>query len=183
MRKLEQESDVIEQLWQRGRPEDLRAIRVLCEQQPEVLVPECLRGPGEAVFCAAPDSKDAQQVALLLAGQYWTQGLTEEELGAAQLGSNVWLVARDAKSRQVLASARALSDGARLAYVLDVIVRPDRRGSGLGTALMRTLLSHAHVRNVRDLRLRTRDAHKFYGALGFVTRAELGDEMVRLGAR
>jgi len=173
---------VLEQLWERGDEGDLRAIRIVQEAHPERPLPAFLSGPGGTRFCVAPDAKDAEQVARLLEGQYWTQGLSPRELRDAQLGSNVWMVARDSQG-VVVASVRALADGARLAYVLDVIVRPDLRGTGLGTALMRLLLCHPRVRGVRGLRLRTRDAQSFYHELGFVTRAELSEEMVRLGTK
>ncbi len=181
--ELEQTSaKEIEQLWARGSASDLRTIRLLQEGHPERPCPAFLQGPGGTRLCVAPDERDAEQVARLLEGLYWTQGFSRDELARAQLGSNVWIVARDGKTGEVVASVRALSDGARLAYVLDVIVRSDLRGTGLGSALMRLLLRHPQVRAVRGLRLRTRDAQTFYRELGFFTRQEAGEEMVRLGA-
>lgn len=181
-RKGEVITRVLEQLWERGARGDLRAIRLVQEAHPDRPLPTFMQGPAGVRFCVAPDEHDAEDVARLLEGQYWTQGLSQRELSDAQLGSDAWIVARASGTNEVVASARALADGARLAYVMDVIVRPDLRGTGLGTALMRLLLKHPRVRGVRGLRLRTKDAQTFYQELGFFTRTEPSEEMVRLGA-
>jgi ribosomal protein S18 acetylase RimI-like enzyme len=157
---------VLEGLWRRGAPCDLRAMRLIREAHPERPLPALLRGPHDSVLCAAPDAQDAQQVAQLLEGHYWTQGMTRERLARAQLGSPAWVVARDG-SGAVVASARAISDGARLGWVMDVVVRPELRGRGFGTALMRLLLDHPALRDLAVVGLRTRDAQRLYESLGF----------------
>lgn len=172
---------VLEGLWQRGESSDLRAIRLVAEAHPAGPVPAFLRGPEGSRLCVAPDARDAEEVAALLEGQYWTHGFTLARLAAAQMGSQAWVVARDAEGR-VLASARAISDGARFGYVLDVIVRPELRGRGFGKALMRLLLVHPRVRGVQSLRLRTRDAQGLYRQLGFEACSFVGEEMTLLRA-
>ena len=86
---------------------------------------------------------------------------------AAHLNSPAWIGARDA-SGALIASARATGDGARVAWIYDVIVRPDWRGRGLGEALVRLLLDHPAVRHARMVRLGTRDAQPLYARMGFV---------------
>jgi ribosomal protein S18 acetylase RimI-like enzyme/nitroimidazol reductase NimA-like FMN-containing flavoprotein (pyridoxamine 5'-phosphate oxidase superfamily) len=158
---------VLEGLWQRGAPGDLRALRLVREAHPERPRPAFLRGPRETTFCVAPDAGDAEQVASLLQGQYWTQGLVQAQMVRAQLGSNAWIVARDPQGR-VVASARAISDCGRFGWLLDAIVHPEVRGAGLGEALLRLLLEHPTLRALKSIGLRTRDARRLYERLGFV---------------
>jgi GNAT superfamily N-acetyltransferase len=54
-----------------------------------------------------------------------------------------------------------------MAWVLDVIVRPDLRGQGQGKLLVERLLAHAALRHVRRVGLATRDAHTLYERFGF----------------
>jgi GNAT superfamily N-acetyltransferase/nitroimidazol reductase NimA-like FMN-containing flavoprotein (pyridoxamine 5'-phosphate oxidase superfamily) len=177
-RSAEVMKGVLTKLFERGLVQDLRAIRLVREAHPERPVPEFLRGPGESVLCVAPDAEDAERVARMLKGLYWTLDLSHECLREAQLGSAAWVVARAREGGEVVASARAVSDGARFAYVLDVIVREDLRGQGYGRALMRLLLSHPRVRGAQRIGLRTRDAAAVYTPFGFVPRLDTAGEML-----
>jgi len=168
-RSRKQIERVLEGLWKRGAPGDVEAIRAVREAHPERPLPAFLRGPGDVPLCVAPDERDAEEVAALLEGQYWTEGFSLDCMARAQRGSTVWVVARDPASGRAVASARALSDGARFGYVLDVVVAPGFRGRGLGRALMRLLLDHPAMRGLLTVDLRTRDAHGVYEPLGFRT--------------
>jgi ribosomal protein S18 acetylase RimI-like enzyme/nitroimidazol reductase NimA-like FMN-containing flavoprotein (pyridoxamine 5'-phosphate oxidase superfamily) len=179
-RSVSQIERVLAGLWQRGRVGDLTALRRIREAHPARPTPEFLRGPLGSVLCVAPDAEDARQVAALLEGQYWTGPFTLERMARAQLGSNAWLVARDATTGSVLASARAISDHARFGYVLDVIVRPELRRQGFARALMRLLLDHPALRGTHALALRTRDAQPLYRSLGFECTTSDGEAMVLL---
>jgi ribosomal protein S18 acetylase RimI-like enzyme/nitroimidazol reductase NimA-like FMN-containing flavoprotein (pyridoxamine 5'-phosphate oxidase superfamily) len=168
-RSKTQIESVLAGLWRRGAAGDTHAIRLIRAAHPEHPEPEFLRGPGGSVLCVAPDARDAAQVAQLLTGLYWTEGFSAELMERAHLGSSAWVVARDAAGA-VLASARAVSDGSRFAWMLDVIVRPDQRGRGLGRALVALLLDHPALRGVAFIGLRTRDAHGLYERFGFHVR-------------
>jgi nitroimidazol reductase NimA-like FMN-containing flavoprotein (pyridoxamine 5'-phosphate oxidase superfamily)/GNAT superfamily N-acetyltransferase len=157
---------VLEGLWKRGGQGDLRAIRLIKQAHPEQPRPSFLVGPEGSELCVAPDEEDARQVAGLLEGQYWTAGFAPDQLAAAQRGSTAWVVAREPESGRVLASARALSDGARLAWLLDVITDPGLRGRGYGRALLHLLMAHPALRGVSHMCLRTRTPG-FYSPLGF----------------
>jgi GNAT superfamily N-acetyltransferase/nitroimidazol reductase NimA-like FMN-containing flavoprotein (pyridoxamine 5'-phosphate oxidase superfamily) len=169
---------VLERLFERGRPEDLRAIRLVREAHAEHPLPAFLRGANGSVLCVAPDARDADATAALLMDQYWTEDLSAECMRSAHLGSAAWVVARERDGGDVVASARAVSDGARFAYVLDVIVREDLRGRGLGRCVVNLLLQHPRVRAARRIGLRTRDAAGLYAPFGFVPRVDTGDEMM-----
>jgi predicted N-acetyltransferase YhbS len=66
-----------------------------------------------------------------------------------------------------------VGDGAKRAWIYDVMVAPSWRGKGLGEALMRLLLDHPAVRHTRGVCLTTRDAQTFYARLGFGDRETL----------
>ncbi|WP_394828648.1 GNAT family N-acetyltransferase [Pendulispora albinea] len=102
----------------------------------------------------------------LLEGTYWNEGIAPEAVGRAILASTVWVGARE-PSGALVAMARVLSDTVKVAWIFDVIVRPDWRGKGLAQALMRAMLEHPAVRHVRKVRLGTRDAHGLYAKFGF----------------
>ncbi len=107
----------------------------------------------------------------LLRDQYWTADVDLAVLRRAQLGSPAWLVARSEEG-EVVGTARAISDGGRLAHLMDVAVHPGWQGIGVGAALVRLLLQHPSVRGCRKVTLRTRDAGSFYARLGFVRRED-----------
>jgi ribosomal protein S18 acetylase RimI-like enzyme len=195
-------ANVLEALFRRGAPGDTAAIESIREANPEDPPPEFLRGPGGSSFSVAPDRTDAEQAAQLVMGTYWNRvdgvqlagrspGRSDEgaptseagghesnaifdhdELVRAHLGSNAWVVLR-AESGDVVASARAITDGVKHAWVYDVIVAPERRRSEVGTALMRLLLDHPAARGARFVHLGTKDAQRFYARLGFVESASI----------
>ena len=68
--------------------------------------------------------------------------------------------------RQV-AFARVVSDRAVFAYLMDVFVIPEFRGRGISKALMRAVLDHPDLQNLRVFLLRTSDAHGLYEQFGF----------------
>lgn len=68
--------------------------------------------------------------------------------------------------RQV-AFARVLSDRAVFAYLMDVFVIPEYRGHGISKALMRAIVDHPDLQNLRTFLLATQDAHGLYEQFGF----------------
>jgi predicted GNAT family N-acyltransferase len=103
----------------------------------------------------------------LVADEYWNVGVDRERLARAMRGSTVLVGALDAQGRLV-ATARALSDGARSAWVGDVCVAKEWRGKGLGQAVVGLLLEHPAVVDTDRVRLNTRDAQGLYERFGFV---------------
>lgn len=63
--------------------------------------------------------------------------------------------------------ARTVSDGQSFAYLADVYVLPEHRGSGLGIELVREAVDNGPYADRRWL-LHTEDAHALYEKLGFV---------------
>jgi predicted N-acetyltransferase YhbS len=59
-----------------------------------------------------------------------------------------------------------VTDRARFAWLADVFVLAEHRGSGLGVWLVQTMLDHPDLRGLRIL-LATADAHGLYERFGF----------------
>lgn len=168
-RTPEEIARVLEGLWARGLPGDARAVDLVRTANPSAPTPAFLACPeGASLFCALGE-EDAAEAAELIAPGYWNQGMSPERIGRAQLSSPAWVGARDEAGRLV-GTARAISDGARSAWVYDVMVAPAWRSRGLGRALMRLLLDHPAVRGAATVLLNTQ-AEAFYAGLGFRARA------------
>lgn len=165
--KLPQEAqNIMDRLWQRGRPEDPLAVALMFAHHPESSRPDRFRGPAGTWMWPTLGPRDVSEAVDLLESQYWTAGVSRDVLAKAQLGASAWLGARDASGRLV-ATARANSDGARHAYVADVAIAPEYQGRGLGHAVVRLLLDHPRVRGAGLVRLATKDAQPFYQRFGF----------------
>ena len=75
--------------------------------------------------------------------------------------------------RRLVAIGRANSDGVLYAMIHDVVVLPDRRRQGLGTALVNELVDELKLRNVRSIQLMAAvDQTAFYRKLGFRPRPD-----------
>lgn len=95
---------------------------------------------------------------------YWARGRSREVMAKAIAGS-ARVVGLYREGEQV-GFARAISDGATLAYLADVYVLPAYRGNGLGLQLVREAVDGDPDMNVRWL-LHTADAQRLYEKLGF----------------
>lgn len=182
-------AQLLESLWRRGEPSDPRAIERLREANPDTPTPDFLAGPEGARLCCHCEPETGpggwlEGALALLGGEYWNDRFSPGELAAAHRGATAWVGARDERGR-VIATARAIADGGKGAWLYDVCVAPDWRGRGLGQAVVRLLLDHPAVRGTRFQFLGTRDAQELYGRFGFVDRRRLSPrpyattEMVR----
>lgn len=154
---------VLAGLWRRGDPGDLEAIEVISSAHPSR--PRFWPVPGGLRPRCHPDASDVAASVALVRDQYWNTRFDDAILAEA-LRRSAWVGLSD--GAQLIATARGVSDGAKRAWIYDVVVAPSHRGRGLGTILMSALLDHPAIRDVADVRLHTRDAMAFYQALGFV---------------
>ncbi|RYE81864.1 MAG: GNAT family N-acetyltransferase [Myxococcales bacterium] len=159
-------------LWQRGDDGDPRAIERLRAANPDTPTPSFLLAPAGATLHAWPGPEALDEAATLLRGTYWNEPFDAATLRRAHQGSSAWVGARDPDGRLV-ATARAVTDGARRGHLYDVCVAPAWRGRGLGQAVVRLLLDHPRLRDCRLVELGTRDARSFYTRFGFVDHAAL----------
>jgi ribosomal protein S18 acetylase RimI-like enzyme len=182
---------LVEKLWARGRDGDARAVELVLAANPRTRAPAFLAAPaafaefeGARLVCALDprDEKSIDAAVALLAGCYWNAGVVPERIARAHRGAAAWVGARD-RDGALIASARAISDGARHAWIHDVIVAPAWRGRGLGRALMRLLLDHPSVRGAELVRLATLDAQRLYREVGFADESASAGEPRMLLAR
>ena len=117
--------------------------------------------------------QDLDDAAAMLVDSYWNVGLFDHAaLRRAHAGSTVWVGARDREGR-LIATVRAITDGIKHAWVYDMMVAPAHRRKKLGTAVMRLLLEHPKMRDVKFVWLGTRDAQPLYRSLGFIEKSAL----------
>jgi GNAT superfamily N-acetyltransferase len=102
--------------------------------------------------------------AFLTTSAYWGRWRGRDEI-EAQLAS-AWRVVGLYAGTTMVGFARAVSDGVAFAYLADVYVDPDHRGSGRGTALVRELVEGNGADRFRWM-LHTKDAHGLYAEFGF----------------
>jgi ribosomal protein S18 acetylase RimI-like enzyme len=98
---------------------------------------------------------------------FWAKGRSIEDLGIAIAHSNPVITIWDGE--KLIGFARATSDGIYRATIWDVVIHPDYRGTGLGSKLVETVLSHPHVRKVERVYLMTTLQQEFYKKIGFQT--------------
>lgn len=165
-RKPEELTSILEQLWARGEAGDPRAIELIASANPALPRPPFLRGPAGSNLVCFLDEGDVESATDLLEHTYWNEGTPRDAIARAQLGSSIWVGARDF-SGSLIGTARANSDTSRHAFIADVAVAAAWQRRGLGKALVRLLLDHPKLRRVQYIRLGTADAQSFYEPFGF----------------
>ncbi len=113
-----------------------------------------------------PERIDLDAVHAFISGEsYWGRGRSRELVALAIAGSRRVLGLY--RGCEQVGFARAVSDGAIVAYLADVYVLPAHRGRGLGLELVREIVEGGEGAEVRWL-LHTADAQGLYAKLGFV---------------
>lgn len=100
----------------------------------------------------------------LLSSSYWAQGRSRAVVERSL--DNSLCFSAFQRGRQV-AFARAVTDRAVFAYIADVFVIPECRGTGIGKTLIGAMLEHPELKGLQVMLLRTRDAHALYANFGF----------------
>lgn len=106
-----------------------------------------------------------QDVVRLLRMTYWASARSAEQIARSMRNSSCYGVYLDAE-KKLVGFARVISDYATTYYLCDVIVDPDYRRNGLGTALVSYIESRPEYAGLRGV-LITRDAHRLYEKFGF----------------
>jgi GNAT superfamily N-acetyltransferase len=164
-------------LWARGAPGDDRSIELarranpLQAPPPFLAIPDDVRAPAGTTLRCWLGEEHVGDAVTLLSDTYWNAvpgrpPVEPARIAQAQRGSQAWVGAVGPDGR-LLATARAVSDGAKAAWIYDVSVDEPLRRGGLGTALMRLLLEHPAVRGASLVHLWTKDARGFYERMGF----------------
>lgn len=120
--------------------------------------------PTEYEIATDPGRLDIDLIHTFLASSYWAEGRSRATVERSIAHSLCFGVYR---AGQQIGFARVVSDRAVFAYLMDVFVLPERRSRGLGKALIRAVLAHPDLQELRLFALRTRDAHGLYAQFGF----------------
>ncbi|MCO7124461.1 GNAT family N-acetyltransferase [Sporolactobacillus shoreicorticis] len=108
----------------------------------------------------------AEELNELLATNHWDVHPIEKlELGIKSSWENI--CARNEK--QLIGYARILSDGIRHAYICNVIVYPDFRKQGIGTAIMKEALKLLKENNLYPTLVASPRKKNYYEKFGFET--------------
>ncbi|MFT3711805.1 MAG: GNAT family N-acetyltransferase [Archangium sp.] len=172
-KKPEEQQTMMQKLWERGERDDARAIELIRAANPTTAAPKFLEAPEGMKLHAWLPERFAREARAMLKPEYWNDQFSEAQLEAAHVGANAWVGITDDVTGELLATARAISDGAKYAWVYDVCVRKDQRRRGLGQLVMKLLLDHPAVRRCAIVRLGTKDAQSLYRRFGFVATSEL----------
>ena len=121
---------------------------------------------------------DVSMVHAFLSESYWAEGRTRETVERSINNSLCFGVY--AAERQI-AFARVITDRSVFAYLADVFVIPEFRGRGVAKLLMRAIVSHPDLQQLRAFTLGTRDAHGLYSQFGFAPVREPERLMARYG--
>ena len=113
-------------------------------------------------------SMDLDAIHAYLTRSYWSAGISKELVSRAMAGSLCFGLL---DGRRQVGFARVVTDRATYAYLCDVYVLEDCQGRGLGTWLMRELMTHPDLQGLRRWGLVTRDAHGLYEKVGFAAPA------------
>jgi len=119
-------------------------------------------------------SMDLDAIHAYLTRSYWCEGISKELVAKAMAGSLCFGLLEGARQ---LAFARVVTDRATYAYLCDVYVLEEYQGRGLGTWLMRELMTHPDLQGLRRWGLVTRDAHRLYEKCGFTALANAPGHM------
>ena len=120
----------------------------------------------EVLFSDAKSEIDIKQLQKLFTlGAFWAKERNMEDLVEAIKNSEPVIAVRN--KQQLIGFARATSDGVYRATIWDVVIHPDFRGTGLGSKLVETVLSHPRMNRVERVYLTTTHQQSFYERIGF----------------
>nr|WP_273848169.1 GNAT family N-acetyltransferase [Halalkalibacter alkalisediminis] len=102
---------------------------------------------------------------------YWAKGipktLVQKSIDNSTLCFGVYKESICGQIRKQVGFARVISDLSTFAYIADVFILPDYRGLGLSKRLIKKLIEHPELTEIRRAMLATKDAHSLYEKFGF----------------
>ena len=105
----------------------------------------------------------------MLSRSYWARDRSREEVEKSVASSLCFNLLMDEKQ---IGFARILTDNMAYAIILDMIIRGEFRGQGLGKWLVKCICEHPKVTPLRQV-LWTGDADDFYRQTGFEEMSKL----------
>ena len=110
---------------------------------------------------------DVDRIAGWLAESYWAHDRDRPTIERSLEHS--YPIGAYAPDGTQIAFSRAVTDFASFAWIADVVVDPQRRGRGIGTALVQALVDELRAHGIQRFVLGTRDAHGVYERIGFTS--------------
>ena len=107
---------------------------------------------------------DVAAIHAFLCGSYWSPGVPRSVVERAIANSICFGVLC---AGEQVGFARVVTDRATFAYLADVYVLEEHRGSGLARRMIEAVMSHPELQGLRRILLATRDAHALYAKFGF----------------
>ena len=111
------------------------------------------------------DKMSIEDIARLLKMTYWADKRSMETIEKSVSNSSCYGIYADDQEK-LIGFARVISDFATSYYLCDVIIDPEYRNRGLGTALVSHIVTSPEYVKLRGF-LITRDAHDLYKKYGF----------------
>ncbi|MFN8817004.1 MAG: GNAT family N-acetyltransferase [bacterium] len=131
--------------------------------------------PADVSILLSPANADFAQIHALLASTSWSPNIRPDVVATAFRNSLFALAIQAPTERialdgggRVVGTARVVTDYATFAWLCDVYVVPELRGTGLARAMILNLQVHPGLGTLRRWCLTTQDAHGLYAKLGFV---------------
>jgi predicted GNAT family N-acyltransferase len=97
----------------------------------------------------------------------WWSDRDEADVRRALQNTDETVLLRDDDSGEAVAAARVMTDYVYYAMVYDVVVAADRRGEGLGQALVAAVHDHPRLQDVNPALLAREGLVSFYEDCGF----------------
>lgn len=119
---------------------------------------------GDLVISTDKSLLDRCLVQSFLSRSYWAKGIPREIVDRSIENSLCFGLYH---GQEQVGFARVITDFATFAYLADVFVVEGSRGAGLGMRLMKVVMEHPSLRNLRRWMLVTRDAHGLYEKFGW----------------
>jgi N-acetylglutamate synthase-like GNAT family acetyltransferase len=120
---------------------------------------------GEFLISTSRERLSLEMVHGFLTNCYWAKGISREVVERSIEHSLCFGIYEE--TGQQIGFARVVSDFATVAYLGDVFVLESHRGRGLSKWMMKCIIQHPALQNLRRWILLTRDAHGLYSQFGF----------------
>ena len=111
------------------------------------------------------DKLNLDEIIALLRTTYWANSRSEEQIKRSVENSRCYGVILE-DTKQLVGFARVISDFATTYYLCDVVIAPEYRGNGMGTAMVSYIENLDIYSGLRGV-LITRDAHALYEKFGY----------------
>ena len=109
----------------------------------------------------------ANELALMYQDAGWIDDPDPNIMGKAVDSGSEWFVARD-NDANLLGISRLITDYARYAFIVDVIIKKEHRKQGVGTALMNAIIAECRALGIDSVNLWPSEGKvSFYQSLGF----------------